>query len=172
MRLSNDPVLDRVPDRNVKSPNMGITRRLPNKAVNHRIVSVIPWKAIKHTVEHSCEREMTEILKYMIVVIPPGGSLGTSASARASRAGAKVWLKVFTSPPPVCVRSSNFFKQQVGFECPHHPNCIHTRVKVSLVGPRHLSKCCGKKPKAMTMVTLMSHQQIQQAPFYGKISTP
>ena len=45
MRLSNDPVLDRVPDRNVKSPNMGITHRLLNKAVNHRIVSVIPWKA-------------------------------------------------------------------------------------------------------------------------------
>ena len=45
MRLSKDPVLDRFPDRNVKSPNMSIIHRLLNKAVNHCIVSVIPWKA-------------------------------------------------------------------------------------------------------------------------------
>ena len=108
MRLSNDPVLDRVPDRNVKSPNMDIIHRLLNKAVNQSIVSVIPWKAgNKQNVEHSCDREMTEILRYMVVVIPLGGSLGTSASARASRAGARVWLKVFTSPPPASAGSSN-----------------------------------------------------------------
>ena len=47
MRLSNDPVLDRVPDRNVKSLNMDITHRLPNKAVNHSIVCVIPRESNK-----------------------------------------------------------------------------------------------------------------------------
>ena len=64
MRLSKDPVLDRVPDRNVKYLNMDITHTLPNKAVNHRIVCVIPREAIKQTAQHSGDRKTTEILKY------------------------------------------------------------------------------------------------------------
>ena len=61
MRLSNDPV----PDRNIKSPNMVITHRLLNKALNHPSVCVI-FRRRQGNKTNQCERKMTEILNKAI----------------------------------------------------------------------------------------------------------
>ena len=44
------------------------------------------------------------------------------------------------------------------YDCPHHSNCIHFLAKRWFVGPCHLPKFWGKKPKATTKVTPVSHQ--------------
>ena len=61
MRLSNDPL----PDRNVKSPNMVITHRLLNKALNHRLVRVVFHRNKGYKTNQS-ERKVTEILNKAI----------------------------------------------------------------------------------------------------------
>ena len=52
-----------------------------------------------------------------------------------------------------CKRFKQILLHMAGFECPHH-----NMVSPPFVGPYHLPKLWGKKPKATTKVILMSHQ--------------
>ena len=43
---------------------------------------------------------------------------------------------------------------------PHHLSCIHFWAKPSFVGPYHLPKSWGRKPKVPTKVTLTNHKWV------------
>ena len=82
------------------------------------------------------------------------------------RACTKVWglaAKVFVSFLPESAKQKNVNSKlglsvSTTFDCPYFSNCIHTRAKVSFVGPHYLPKFWGKKPKATTKMALTSHQ--------------
>ena len=60
------------------------------------------------------------------------------------------------------------------YDCSHHSSCIHCQAKPSFVGPCHLPRCWGKKPKTTTKVTLTSHQstQVMSSKFFLKNTFP
>ena len=111
MRLSNNPVLDRVPDRNVKSPNMGITHRLLNKAVNHHIVSVIPWNAGNKT---NCGAQLSKRNDRNIKVNCSGNSSRWLIGRERECKGLKGWredlAESFYIPTTCECKKFNFFK--------------------------------------------------------------
>ena len=92
--------------------------------------------------------------------VPPGGSLGASASAGAcGRSFCFASLRPESAKNSIFLNSNQSLRVPTTFACPHYSSCIQNRAKVSLTGSCHLPKCWGKKPEATTKVTLTNHQK-------------
>ena len=103
--------------------------------------------------------------KNKVLEIPPGERLvGATSHTRTWELAAEVFVPLL----PESAKSSKKFltASRVWVSAP--PLIVHTtqtafiwEQKVSLVGPHHLPKFLGKKPKPTTQVTLTSHQILQ-----------
>ena len=89
--------------------------------------------------------------EYQVVKVSPGGSYGLLEN----------W-KVCVPTACDCIKFKIYFYHlclsvPAIYHCQHHWSCIPFWAKWQFIGPCHLQKFWGKKPKATTKVPLTSH---------------